>query len=1117
MSGLYMSSRHTGACAATLNSCLKMCRWGLVILPLLMVLGIRPAASQSVSVGAGSYTTTLPSGAVGPRQFNGNSVSPKVSSGFALPIQTNDYWSSLIFPFFGVPHSNLMYAHPAAYRAVSGGLEVGYNPQSIPVANDFLFPFRHQLTVGVQGMNASRTTTDSYGDWSVTALWSSGARALRATIAQGSPFAYFEITGGNALIQTHAATNIWYRDNGVIGMTVGGVHYGVFAVDSVAWSGTTSLTADVGSSGYLAVALLPDASTQTLAYFRARAYNKLVDTQVTWTYDEATATLKSTFALVTTPVVTGDSTLVSTTLSALYPHQWRHASAINTPYTYHSPRGEMRLWEGTAFDTRITHGGVLPSLPNLGRYNPETLRAFVREAASETLGTGPSYENGKAMGRFANLVHIADQMDMAVERDHFLGQLKNRLEEWLSAGGAQQYMYNAAWDVLTGYPSGYGADDQINDHSFHSGYAIMSAATVAMYDPQWAAPDQWGGMVNLLIKDSNNWDRTDTQFPFLRGHAAYAGHSWAAGHGDFGDGNNQESSSESMHFAAATLLWGAVTEQPEIRDLGIFLHATERTAVEDYWFDVHDETFPADYPHVAIGMVWGTKGVHSTWFGADPEFIHGINLLPITGGSLYLGRHPHHVRANVAEIAKERGSAPVIWKDVIWQYHALADPGQAMADYLADPTYEPFDGESRAHTYHWLGNLHATGAPDTSVTANVPTYAVFQNAAGERSYAAFNPHADSLLVSFSDGFAMKVGPRDIGGVTTSAVDANAPVVIVTADPRVGKAPLRVSFGASQSFVRDGSSLDYVWDFGDGRTGSSADTLVIFDTPGFYMARVTVSSTNGTQTTDSIRVEVRGNGQPYQGQAFAVPGRLEAERFDEGGPGVAYWDTEPQNIGLAFRPQEGVDIETIAGGYAVYWMVDGEWLEYTISVSTAGTYRFTPYLATVPGFGQFRMLVDNVAITPWSPVPSTGGFQFYQPFRAGEVALTEGTHILRFEVASPSDKDGWLYSLNYFQIEQVSTTAREDRALAQEGFQLNAVFPNPAQQVMNVVYTVDDAQRVELVLFDLLNREVRRLLLPQAGVGTHTHRVDVQGLASGVYGVRLLRDGAVRTGRIVIVQ
>ena len=143
-------------------------------------------------------------------------------------------------------------------------------------------------------------------------------------------------------------------------------------------------------------------------------------------------------------------------------------------------------------------------------------------------------------------------------------------------GGAQEYSYIDNWDVMTGYPSGFVAADQINDHHFHAAYAVMSAATIAQYDSAWASTDNWGGMVNLFIKDANNWDRADDRFPFLRSHDSYAGHSWAAGHGDFGDGNNQESSSESTDFATATILWGGSTEQVDIRDIGVFLHATER-------------------------------------------------------------------------------------------------------------------------------------------------------------------------------------------------------------------------------------------------------------------------------------------------------------------------------------------------------------------------------------------------------------------------------------------------------------------------------------------------------------------------------------------------------------
>ncbi len=144
--------------------------------------------------------------------------------------------------------------------------------------------------------------------------------------------------------------------------------------------------------------------------------------------------------------------------------------------------------------------------------------------------------------------------------------------------------------------------------------------------------------------------------------------------------------------------------------MGVFLYTTETTAIEQYWFDIDNEVFPEGYPHVAIGMVWGGKGVHSTWFGADPEFIHGINILPVTSGSFYLGRHPDYVVANYDEIVSERNGQPTVWKDVLWEYLALSDPARALSYYFADPGYEPFDGESRAHTLHWLFNLKKNGS-----------------------------------------------------------------------------------------------------------------------------------------------------------------------------------------------------------------------------------------------------------------------------------------------------------------------------------------------------------------------------------------------------------------------
>jgi hypothetical protein len=81
-------------------------------------------------------------------------------------------------------------------------------------------------------------------------------------------------------------------------------------------------------------------------------------------------------------------------------------------------------------------------------------------------------------------------------------------------------------------------------------------------------------------------------------------------------------------------------------------------------------------------------------------------------------------------------------------------------------------------------------------------------------------------------------------------------------------------------------------------------------------------------------------QPLWPTAHTIPGRIEAECFDTGGENVAYHDLDAGNSGGAFRPGEDVDIESTAdagGGHNVCEMLSGEWLEYTVEATSAGSY------------------------------------------------------------------------------------------------------------------------------------------------------------------------------------
>ena len=1091
----------------------------VVCIQLVFLLGMLsvPVQAQVVPVGSGSYSTTLPNGEVGPQNFEGQNVLPKVSGSFSLPMQTNDFWSSLIYPFYGDAHSNVMYADPLNLKATGSGLQIGHTSEPTFAANDFLYPFSAQITVGVAGLAASQTLAHDYGDWTVTAKWNNGSQSMEATFGHGLPYVYFSMAGGDATVTASSSATVWYNQGEVLGITVSGKHYGLFAPAGSEWTRTSTFRSSLAGKDYLSVALLPDKDPTTLELFRSHAYAFVKGSNVSWQYDEAGAELRTTYRYQTV-LMENVGTNVDETLTALYRHQWLNTSATPTGYSYQSPKGAMKLLVGSSFSTQLPFSGVLPSLPDRGDYNKTELLAKVRSVASETIPVGGTYDNGKAMARFSSLVHIADQIGATEERDYFLSEIKRRLEDWFTAGGPQGYTYIDQWDVLTGYPSGFGADNQVNDHHFHSSYAIRSAATIAQYDANWASQEQWGGMVNMIIKDSNNWDRSDAQFPFLRSHDAYAGHSWAAGHGDFGDGNNQESSSESMNFASAVILWGETTAQQEIRDLGVFLYTTEASAVDQYWFDVDNAVFPAQYPHVAIGMVWGGKGVHSTWFGADPEFIHGINILPITSGSLYLGRNPDYVLANYNEIVAERSGQPVVWQDILWEYLALSDPNLALSYYYADINYEPFDGESRAHTLHWLYNLKKMGRPALDITANTATYSVFRNSAGELTYVGYNASSVERLISFSDGYSMTVGPNETHSESTFSENLNAPVALLLADKTSGKAPLTIDLKGSTSFDRNGSPLRFSWDIGSQATSSRADTVYTFTTPGEYWVKLTVTNGLNLVSTDSTLIKVLGNGSPFLGSPHRIPGRIEAEHFDFGGEGRAYHDADANNIGLAFRPNEGVDLEGANdGGFDVYWITAGEWLEYTFEVTEAGNFDISPFVATVPGFGHFRLLVDNVDVSGIKPVTNTGGWQFWKPILIPSVPIEAGLHVMRFEFDSQTDKTGWLFSLNYIQVSRSTSVGKEELDELPDAYKLDQNYPNPFNPSSEILFSLPKADQVKIEVFNSLGQHVAMLVNGPMEAEHHRIVFDGHNLPTGIYYYRMTTATFSQTRNMLLIK
>jgi endoglucanase Acf2/chitodextrinase len=957
------------------------------------------AFNGEVIVGRGSYSNVLPPGAA---DVQGTIYKTANVTG---KMPTNDWWSSTAW----VQYSERQYPHPLAVQNQANGLRLFYPGPSItgnsacvcgwmsattdPNGND-------DLTIGHSATaNFPDTRVDGFSDWFVTNVSTSGGSSLKVTYGHGSPYVYAEYTGGTPRVTFPAAPAIWSGNAGtpVLGVTINNRHYALFGPAGSTWSGigTATLINNLAGRNYFSVAVLPDNTAATLAKFQQYAYSFVTNSQASWTYDRPTSDVVTTYTY-TTVAKQGTQT---GTLFALYPHQWKNTTKGLLAPTYASVRGVMKLAEGTSFTTQMRFPGVLPSLPDLGTYNRTTLANYVNEAEAEVdVSSHDTYWFGKRLGKLATVAPIADQVGDATAAAKFRNEMRTALQSWLKASDAQGalkasqvFYYNSNWGTLFGYPDSYGSVLELNDHHFHYGYFIKAAAEIARTDKAWASNAEWGAMVKLLIRDVASPNRGDTLFPFMRNFDTYAGHSWASGHARFGDGNNNESSSEAMNAWAGIILFAEATGDTALRDLGIYLYTTEMNAINEYWFDVSGQNHHPNFTRATASMVWGGKTVgDGVWWTGNPEEVHGINWLPIHAGSLYLTQFPDYTRQNYEALVAENGGTNWNeWGDIIWMYRAIHNPADAINQMNAGIASTLIErGNSRANVYHWIHNINALGTTDRTVTANHPLYAVF-NKQGARTYVAYNMSSAPITVSFSDGAVVNVpanafssGNGNGGGDTqaptaptglTSPSKTSSSISLTwnSSTDNVGVSGYRVyrngagvATASTTSFTNTGlsagTSYTYVvraFDAAGNESGASNSVTVTTDTGGgggghghtisgsnvqFYVnnapwADVHYTVNNGAQ--QNVRMTSSGGNNSYT-LAGVPAGATVTYRFTVGLAGGGA--TETAWITFTMGTQNAARGHTISGSNVQFYVNSAPWADvhYTVNGGAQQNVRMT---------------------------------------------------------------------------------------------------------------------------------------------------------------------------------
>eukprot|EP00930_Biecheleria_cincta_P081326 TRINITY_DN7016_c2_g1_i1.p1 TRINITY_DN7016_c2_g1~~TRINITY_DN7016_c2_g1_i1.p1 ORF type:complete len:1269 (+),score=130.93 TRINITY_DN7016_c2_g1_i1:38-3844(+) len=389
------------------------------------------------------------------------------------------------------------------------------------------------------------------------------------------------------------------------------------------------------------------------------------------------------------------------------PHHLRLLDGVKE--SRHMQKIYLGMMQGMEGDTWT----LVYDLPPLGwnSFNPiapdskDAIREALRADAQKGVVAPDPYGAGKELGALARLVLIADELGEESIAADIRHRLSGYLEAWLQGSNGNPLMYEPTYGGvcssrgLSDHSADFGSG-MYNDHYFHYGYFIYAAAALAKGNPGWL--NQWGSSVMHLIRDIANPSRKDQLYPPTRHKDWFRGHSWASGLFSFRDGRNQESTSEAANAWYAIQLFGTTYNNPRLRDLGRVLLATEVVSTWHYWqigskFSTYRHPFSE---HKIAGIVWSTKVFYGTWFGSRPEYIMGIQVMPVTPATEYL-LHPEWLKEAESTFSSLLG-VDASWRAFMIAPLAILQPGTARQNVEAlGGIYDA--GNSKTNMLHWVG------------------------------------------------------------------------------------------------------------------------------------------------------------------------------------------------------------------------------------------------------------------------------------------------------------------------------------------------------------------------------------------------------------------------------
>jgi len=311
------------------------------------------------------------------------------------------------------------------------------------------------------------------------------------------------------------------------------------------------------------------------------------------------------------------------------------------------------------------------------------------------------------------------------------------------------------------------------------------------------------------------------------------------------------------------------------------------------------------------------------------------------------------------------------------------------------------------------------GSGSGNYEENASVTVVASDAPDGKAFSKWTGDGASLLSNTSAATVTFTMPANDVTLTATYIDAFTVTIISPSNGASVAAggSVNVQVTASTSDIQNIEFLDGTTKLGE---DESAPYSFVWSNiqEGKQVLTVKATDNGGITVTKTITINGYIPQAPYGGVAHAIPGVIELEEYDTGGPDSAYVDGSEGNEGGAdFRTDEDVDIEdcTDTGkGYNIGFATADEWTEYTVNVKATGTYKLH-LRAACDGTGRtIAIAMDGNVIDNSIEIPNTGGWQIWETVTIDNVELQAGTQVMRMTIGSSS-----YVNLNFVEFEAVA--------------------------------------------------------------------------------------------------